>query len=99
MIMPAGSRCRSICSSTSRSTSSDCGRWSRARTSRSSLDSAGRLWSPALGVGFGWQDDGRLVRVLRSDGTVVPTRSEMAAQANELAAEVERLRRALREEG
>jgi Uma2 family endonuclease len=62
-------------------------------------DPAGRLWSPALGVGFAWQEDGRLVRVLRADGTVVPTRSEMAAQANELAAEVERLRRALRGEG
>jgi Uma2 family endonuclease len=62
-------------------------------------DSAGRLWSRQLGVGFAWQEDRRLVRVLRADGTIVPTRTELEARTQELAAEVERLRRALRGEG
>jgi len=62
-------------------------------------DPAGRLWSRRLGAGFAWQEDRRLVRVLRADGTIVPTRSELEAQAAELASEVERLRRALRGEG
>src|SRR5947209_17495661 len=69
-------------------------------------DPAGRLWSRQLGVGFAWQEDRRLVRVLRLDGTIVPTRSELEARlasveerTGELAAEVERLRRALRGDG
>jgi Uma2 family endonuclease len=76
-------------------------------------DSEGRLWSRELGVGFVWQEDGRLVRVLRPDGTVIPTRTEMEAllasveerveaerqRAEALAAELERLRRAMGGEG
>jgi Uma2 family endonuclease len=42
-------------------------------------DEQGRLWSPALGVGFAWQEDHRLVRVIAPDGTVMPTAQEAAA--------------------
>jgi hypothetical protein len=82
-----------------------------------SPDPQGRLWSQELGVGFAWQDDGRLVRVLAADGAPVPTdqearalqqeaevrarqearrRAEAEERAAALAAEVERLRRALK---
>jgi Uma2 family endonuclease len=71
-------------------------------------DAAGRLWSPALGIGFAWQEDHRLVRVIAPDGAVMPTAQEAAAlltsaaaqaeaerqRADALAAELERLRRA-----
>ena len=74
-------------------------------------DAEGRLWSRELGIGFAWQEDRRLVRVLRRDGTVAPTPQEEAEQraaaeqraeaerqrADALAAELERLRRAMGE--
>jgi Uma2 family endonuclease len=74
-------------------------------------DKQGQLWSPELGIGFAWQEDRRLVRVLRPDGKVTPTPQEEAAlraaaeeraeaeqrRAESLAAEVERLRRRLEE--
>src|SRR5206468_3720877 len=43
-------------------------------------DPEGRLWSRELGVGFAWQEGRRLVRVLRRDGTVMPTAQEAAAR-------------------
>jgi Uma2 family endonuclease len=65
-------------------------------------DSEGRLWSRELELGFAWQEDRRLVRVLRRDGTALPTAQEAVARmssaelrAEALAAEVERLRRAM----
>jgi Uma2 family endonuclease len=74
-------------------------------------DSEGRLWSGELGIAFAWQADHWLVRVLRQDGTIVPTPQEEVALRREaeeraerearrveaLAAEVERLRRLLAE--
>jgi Uma2 family endonuclease len=64
----------------------------------------GRLWSRELGVGFVRREGERLVRVLTLDGEVVPTAQEEAAlrreaeeRADALAAEVERLRRAMGE--
>lgn len=93
---------------------------------RVALDAQGRVWSGVLGIGFAWQADGRLVRVLTPDGRVVPTEQEEVAlraaaeeraeaereraavereradaereRADALAAEVARLRRAMREE-
>jgi hypothetical protein len=76
-------------------------------------DAAGRHWSRELGIGFAWQEDGRLVRVVTSDGAIVPSGAEEAAlrleadrrraeaesRAEALAAEVERLRRALKRGG
>jgi Uma2 family endonuclease len=44
-----------------------------------SPDAEGRLWCDDLGVGFAWQPDGRMVRVLDKNGTVVPTEAEEAA--------------------
>ena len=88
-------------------------------------DAEGRLWSQVLGIGFVWQADGRLVRVLTPDGRIVPTAQEEVGlrtaaeeraeaereraeaereraeaehrRAETLAAELERLRRALGE--
>jgi Uma2 family endonuclease len=42
-------------------------------------DEEGRLWSQELRVGFAWQKDRRLVRVLTADGIVVPTDQEARA--------------------
>lgn len=42
-------------------------------------DAQGWLWSRELGVGFAWQEDRRLVRVLTSDGVPVPTSQEARA--------------------
>jgi Uma2 family endonuclease len=39
-------------------------------------DKSGAVWCTDLGVGFAWQEDGRLVRVLAADGTTVPTDDE-----------------------
>jgi Uma2 family endonuclease len=57
-------------------------------------DEHGRLWSPALGVGFGWQEDRRLVRVVTPEGRVIPTGQEEVAlrAAAEQRAEQEALR-------
>jgi len=41
-----------------------------------SPDEEGRVWCPDLGVGFAWQPDRRLVRVLAADRTVVLTDDE-----------------------
>jgi hypothetical protein len=63
------------------------------------------LWSRELGIGFAWQEDGRLVRVVTADGGIVPTaqeeaalRREAEARAEALAAELQRLQRATGEE-
>src|SRR5712691_10854447 len=39
-------------------------------------DEHGRLWSRELELGFAWQADQRLVRVLLTDGTILPTGEE-----------------------
>jgi Uma2 family endonuclease len=59
-------------------------------------DRQGRLWSRELGVGFTWQEDGRLVRVVTPDGAMVPTPQEETALR--LAAEARRERDARRAE-
>jgi Uma2 family endonuclease len=61
------------------------------RYERVSPDAEGRVWCDELGVGFAWQPDGRLVRVLAADGTVVLTEDEEAAarEAAEIRAERE----------
>jgi Uma2 family endonuclease len=46
-------------------------------------DGAGVLWSRELGIGFAWQEDGRLVRVVTADGGIVPTAQEEAALRRE----------------
>jgi hypothetical protein len=46
---------------------------------RVSSDEQGRFWSPGLAIAFAWQDDGRMVRVLTTDGTMVPTAQEERA--------------------
>jgi Uma2 family endonuclease len=56
------------------------------RYERVSPDEQGRVWCDELQVGFAWQPDGRLVRVLAADGTVVPTADEMVALQQEEAA-------------
>jgi Uma2 family endonuclease len=72
-------------------------------------DAAGQIQCSELHLGFAWQADRRLVRVIAADGTIVLTADEEAAlrqaaevraeqetrRAEALAAEVERLRRAL----
>jgi putative restriction endonuclease len=57
-------------------------------------DSEGRYWSRELGIGFVWQADGKLVRVLTPDGRIVPTAQEEAdlRAAAEERAEAERAR-------
>jgi hypothetical protein len=57
-------------------------------------DSEGRYWSRELGIGFAWQADGKLVRVLTPDGRIVPTDQEEVAlrAAAEERAEAERER-------
>jgi Uma2 family endonuclease len=42
-------------------------------------DAEGRVWCDELKVGFAWQPDGQMVRVLTADGTVVPTAGEIEA--------------------
>jgi hypothetical protein len=56
-------------------------------------DEHGRFWSRELGVGFVWQDDRRLVRVLLADGTVLPTPEEATEQAAAAIARAERAAR------
>jgi Uma2 family endonuclease len=46
-------------------------------------DEAGRYWSRGLGIGFAWQEDGRLVRVMTASGEIVPTAAEEAALRRE----------------
>lgn len=46
-------------------------------------DDQGRLWSQELGIGFAWQEDGRLVRVLTPEGVPVPTDQEARALQQE----------------
>jgi Uma2 family endonuclease len=53
-------------------------------------DEHGRLWSRELELGFAWQADQRLVRVLLADGTVLPTGEEEADQAAAASARAER---------
>src|SRR5260370_39781195 len=57
-------------------------------------DSEGGYWSRELGIGFVWQADGKLVRVLTPDGRIVPTDQEEVAlrAAAEERAEAERER-------
>jgi Uma2 family endonuclease len=53
-------------------------------------DAAGRHWSRELGVGFVWQEDGRLVRVVTADGQLVATPQEDAALRREAEERAER---------
>jgi Putative restriction endonuclease len=46
-------------------------------------DAAGRHWSRELGIGFQWQPDGRLVRVVTPAGEIVPTAQEETARRYE----------------
>lgn len=63
-------------------------------------DAQGRVWCDDLDVGFAWQPDGRMVRVLTRDGTVVPTEEEEVALREAAEARAEReARRAEREAG
>jgi Uma2 family endonuclease len=48
-----------------------------------SPDAEGRVWCTEPRVGFTWQADGRLVRVLGADGTVVATEDEEQALLHE----------------
>jgi Uma2 family endonuclease len=56
-------------------------------------DDEGRVWSRELGIGFGWQEDGRLVRVIAADGAIVPTSQEERALRRVAEARVARERR------
>jgi Uma2 family endonuclease len=49
------------------------------RYERIAPDAEGRHWSLELGVGFVWQPDGRLVRVVTAIGELVPTAQEETA--------------------
>jgi Uma2 family endonuclease len=61
-------------------------------------DEAGRHWSRELGIGFVWQEDGRLVRVVTAAGQLVPTAEEEAGRRREAEERAEReARRAERE--
>jgi hypothetical protein len=53
------------------------------RYQRIEPDAAGRHWSRELGIGFVWQDDGRLVRVVMATGELVPTAQEETARRYE----------------
>jgi hypothetical protein len=53
-------------------------------------DEQGRVWCPDLEVGFAWQADGDLVRVLRADGTAMPTDDEETALREAAEAQAER---------
>jgi hypothetical protein len=46
------------------------------RYERITPDAEGRHWSRELGIGFVWQGDGRLVRVVTATGEIVPTAQE-----------------------
>jgi hypothetical protein len=46
-------------------------------------DAAGCHWSRELGIGFVWQDDGCLVRVVTATGEIVPTAQEETARRYE----------------
>jgi Uma2 family endonuclease len=46
-------------------------------------DAEGRYWSRALDIGFVWQEDGRLVRVVTKDGGLAPMPEEEAALRRE----------------
>jgi hypothetical protein len=59
-------------------------------------DAEGRVWCDELKVGFAWQPDRKLVRVLAADGTVLPTADEI--QAQKVAAEARAAREAQRAE-
>jgi Uma2 family endonuclease len=48
-----------------------------------SPDAEGRIWCSDVAVGFSWQADGRLVRVLGADGAVIPTEDEEQALLQE----------------
>src|SRR5438552_3939285 len=58
-------------------------------------DEAGRHWSRELGIGFVWQEDGRLVRLVTADG-VVATPEEEVALRREAEARAERAEQAAR---
>jgi hypothetical protein len=53
---------------------------SNGRYERIAPDREGRHWSRELGIGFVWQHDGRLVRVVTPTGEIVPTAQEETAQ-------------------
>jgi Uma2 family endonuclease len=46
---------------------------------RVAANAQGWLWSQELGIGFVWQEDRRLVRVVDQNGQIVPTHQEEAA--------------------
>jgi hypothetical protein len=46
-------------------------------------DEAGRHWSRELGIGFQWQRDGRLVRVVTQTGEIISTAQEETARRYE----------------
>jgi Uma2 family endonuclease len=46
-------------------------------------DNSGRHWSRELGIGFVWQEDRRLVRVVTTEGRVMPAAEEEAALRRE----------------
>jgi hypothetical protein len=61
-------------------------------------DEQGRLWSQELGIGFAWQEDRRLVRVLTRDGGAVPTDQEARARQQDAEARARRAARRVAQE-
>jgi Uma2 family endonuclease len=59
-------------------------------------DALGRLWSRELGIGFMWEEDGRLVRVVMPVGRLVATPQEEAALRREAEERADRMERAAR---
>jgi Uma2 family endonuclease len=53
-------------------------RWVEGRYQRVAPDESGRYWSEKLGIGFLWQEDRRLVRVVTGTGEIIPTSEEEA---------------------